>query len=139
MDKETADRMTDQDLQIIKAKLEVDKNCDCPDCRDKREMVREIERLWEALTHPPVVEAKPQGEAALEYAQSIVKSLLTKHWPEIAGFKVLDDMQGVLSQLDNMTCGLIRKEAARVPPEPPACPYCNMKALREAIEAQGKE
>lgn len=49
------------DLETIKAKMELDKNCDCPDCRDKREMVAEIERMRAAQPTPvpPVPHAIP--------------------------------------------------------------------------------
>lgn len=66
---------------------------------------------WECMRMEQAARVPPEETNNLECAQSLVKHLYTKHWPEITGFKVLDDMQGVLSQLDNMTSGMVRKPA----------------------------
>jgi hypothetical protein len=52
------------DLALIKAKMEVDKYCDCPKCQDMRDLVTEVERL---RSRP-----EDQGEAALTDAERVV-------------------------------------------------------------------
>lgn len=47
----------------------------------------------------------------LPSAQDLVRSLARKHFPEVPNFEALDDLAGVLSQLDNMTTALTRKQA----------------------------
>lgn len=45
----------------------------------------------------------------LDYAQRLARYLADKYYPENKRFEVLGSMQGVLSQIDNMICGLARK------------------------------
>lgn len=49
-----------------------------------------------------------QSQDALGYAQRLAKSIASKEYPEVTQFEVLDDLMGVLSQIDNMTCGMTR-------------------------------
>lgn len=49
-----------------------------------------------------------QSQDALGYAQRLAKSIASKEYPEVTQFEVLGDLMGVLSQIDNMTCGMTR-------------------------------
>ena len=52
------------------------------------------------------------AEGALGYAQRLATGLWEKHWRDSAPqWKVLDDMLGVLTQIDKMVCGLSRSPA----------------------------
>ncbi|KVL90778.1 hypothetical protein WT02_23235 [Burkholderia stagnalis] len=52
------------------------------------------------------------AEVALGYAQRLATGLWEKHWRDSAPqWKVLDDTLGVLTQIDNMVCGLSRSPA----------------------------
>jgi hypothetical protein len=51
-----------------------------------------------------------QIDRNLAYAQRLAQYLAGKHWPENKRFEVLRSMQGVLSQIDNMICGLERRK-----------------------------
>lgn len=45
----------------------------------------------------------------LKSTQDLALSLAKKHYPEVSQFEVLDELAGVISQIDNMTTGLQRK------------------------------
>ena len=51
---------------------------------------------------------------ALDYAKELALHTARKWWPENGAFKPLDDLVGVLSQIDNMLTGLVRPS----PPDP---------------------
>ncbi|MGU7812670.1 hypothetical protein [Burkholderia sp. AW49-1] len=52
------------------------------------------------------------AEGVLGYAQRLATGLWEKHWRDSAPqWKVLDDTLGVLTQIDNMVCGLSRSPA----------------------------
>lgn len=42
----------------------------------------------------------------LKPAQSLAKYMAKEFYPEVTGFEVLGDLAGVISQIDNMVCGL---------------------------------
>jgi hypothetical protein len=47
---------------------------------------------------------------ATTYARELAVSLWEKHWKATApNWKPLDDLYGILTQIDNMTCGMVRK------------------------------
>jgi hypothetical protein len=51
-----------------------------------------------------------QGEPwLLESTQELAKAMAKKFYPEVTQWEVLDNLAGVISQIDNMTTGLIRK------------------------------
>lgn len=73
----------------------------------------------------------------LEYAQQLARGLAERHYPGAPEFKPFDDVWGVLSQIDNMSCGLVRD------PDPEGWQrYRRERALREmrepADEREGK-
>ncbi|MCF8156697.1 MAG: hypothetical protein K9K35_11880 [Rhodoferax sp.] len=45
----------------------------------------------------------------LKSTQDLCLSLAKRVYPEVTGFQVLDDLAGVISQIDNITCGMERK------------------------------
>jgi hypothetical protein len=51
----------------------------------------------------------PTG-AEVEYAKRIAMSLHDQHYPEFDAWKPLPDLAGILTQIDNMTSGLTRKD-----------------------------
>lgn len=57
---------------------------------------------------------RPIGEShernAYEYAKELAVSIAKTHYPEPPEFEPLDDLMGILTQIDHMTTGLKRKE-----------------------------
>lgn len=47
----------------------------------------------------------------LGYAQELTLSIAKRCYPEVPQFEVLDDLAGVISQIDNMTSGMVRQAA----------------------------
>jgi hypothetical protein len=45
----------------------------------------------------------------LESTQTLAKTLAREFYPEVTQWKCLNDLAGVISQIDNMTTGLMRK------------------------------
>lgn len=65
---------------------------------------------------PAIINAN-RPEVLLPYAQHIAVALVEKHFPELAGkFVPYGDVAGVLEQIDNITCGLVRPKRARIDP-----------------------
>jgi hypothetical protein len=50
--------------------------------------------------------------AALGYATNLAVALHAKHYPEVAQWKPLGTVLGLLTQIDNMTCGLVKPSQA---------------------------
>jgi hypothetical protein len=44
---------------------------------------------------------------AMNYATTLAKTLHAKHYPQVTQWKPLPDLLGVLTQIDNMTAGLV--------------------------------
>ncbi|MCA8324065.1 hypothetical protein [Burkholderia cepacia] len=62
------------------------------------------------------------AEGALGYAQRLAVGLWEKHYRDSAPqWKVLDDTLGVLTQIDNMVCGLSRSTAMAAEASQPVC------------------
>ena len=71
--------------------------------------------------------AQPEQEPwLLESTQSLAKSLARKFYPEVTQWECLDDLAGVISQIDNMTTGLMRKPPLPVQ-ERNFCPRCGKR------------
>jgi len=52
-----------------------------------------------------------EDNKALDYAVRLAASLSKKHFPEVPQWRPLDNIIGVLTQIDNMTCALSRAAA----------------------------
>ena len=64
---------------------------------------------------------KPEKDNTYVYASSLATAIWQKHYiKESPKFALLDTTQGVLTQIDNMTCGLVREKPAQPEQEPVA-------------------
>jgi hypothetical protein len=71
-------------------------------------------QMYEAITAIEEVLAQPEQEQdnAYIYASNLAKTIWQKHYmKESPKFALLDTTEGVLTQIDNMTCGLVRETA----------------------------
>ena len=63
--------------------------------------------------------AQPEQDSTYIYASSLAKTIWQKHYiKESPKFALLDTTEGVLTQIDNMTCGLVREKPAQPEQEP---------------------
>ena len=63
--------------------------------------------------------AQPEQDNTYMYASSLATSIWQKHYiKESPKFALLDTTEGVLTQIDNMTCGLVREKPAQPEQEP---------------------
>ncbi len=67
---------------------------------------------WVEPLYTSPLQRKPQQELwLLETTQTLAKNLARKFYPEVTQWECLNDLAGVISQIDNMTTGLMRKPA----------------------------
>ena len=94
----TKDEALKMALECIEA---WDRGCD----RDAywRDIEKATEAIKASLTQPE------QEPWLLESTQTLAKNLARKFYPEVTQWECLDDLAGVISQIDNMTTGLMRK------------------------------
>jgi len=65
-----------------------------------------------------IAEAEKQDNAYI-YASNLAKTIWQKHYmKESPKFALLDTIEGVLTQIDNMTCRLVREKPAQPEQEP---------------------
>jgi hypothetical protein len=65
--------------------------------------------------------AQPEQDSTYTYASNLAKTIWQKHYiKESPKFALLDTTEGVLTQIDNMTCGLVREKPAQPEQEPVA-------------------
>ena len=63
--------------------------------------------------------AQPEQDSTYTYASSLATTIWQKHYiKESPKFALLDTTEGVLTQIDNMTCGLVREKPAQPKQEP---------------------
>ena len=63
--------------------------------------------------------AQPERDNTYVYASSLATAIWQKHYiKESPKFALLDTTEGVLTQIDNMTCGLVREKLAQPEQEP---------------------
>jgi hypothetical protein len=87
----------------------------------------------EKIKHPEGTEWYDQAITAIKealaqeqdgtyvYASNLAKTIWQKHYmKESPKFALLDTTEGVLTQIDNMTCGLVREKPAQPEQEPVA-------------------
>jgi hypothetical protein len=80
--------------------------------------------------------AKQEQDSTYIYASSLAKTIWQKHYmKESPKFALLDTTAGVLTQIDNMTCGLVREKPAQQEQEQgePVCPECKAGVLYECV------
>lgn len=77
-----------------------------------------------------------QGEAAKKYAENLCISMARKFYPEVTQFEPLDDLFGLLTQIDNMTTGLVRPQATETAWRPIETAPANVEVI-VAIEGGG--
>ena len=78
-------------------------------------------QMYEVIT--AIKESLKQSEQdnTYAYASSLAKTIWQKHYiKESPKFALLDTTEGVLTQIDNMTCGLVREKPAQPEQEPVA-------------------
>ena len=78
------------ELDIIEAKLEVDKHCDCPDCRDKRWLVKTLRASLLAQPRETIPEnILRAADAIAAYPEAyqgyplILAKYLRDNWPSL--------------------------------------------------------
>ena len=65
--------------------------------------------------------AQPEQDNTYIYASSLATAIWQKHYmKESPKFALFDTTEGVLTQIDNMTCGLVREKPAQPEQEPVA-------------------
>ena len=95
--------------------LVLDESDDAPALQGVRMRKQKAEKaLREAL-------AQPEQDNTYIYASSLATAIWQKHYmKESPKFALLDTTEGVLTQIDNMTCGLVREKPAQPEQEPVA-------------------
>ena len=82
---------------------------------------RKPERVEQAITAIKEALAQPEHDNIYGYASSLATAIWHKHYiKESPKFALLDTTEGVLTQIDNMTCGLVREKPAQPEQEPVA-------------------
>ena len=90
-------------------------------------LVAEIKRLIDVIGGMAL--AQPEQDNTYIYASNLAKTIWQKHYiKESPKFALLDTTEGVLTQIDNMTCGLVREKPAQ-PEQKPMHPQ--LKAMLE--------
>ena len=78
----------------------------------------------EAITNIKAALAQPEQDNTYVYASKLAKTMWQKHYmKESPKFELLDTTEGVLTQIDNMTCGLVREKPAQPAQEAKSVTY----------------
>ena len=82
----------------------------------------QLERFAKLVAEKVIKEALAQEQDnAYIYASNLAKTIWQKHYiKESPKFALFDTIEGVLTQIDNMTCGLVREKPAQPEQEPVA-------------------
>ena len=72
--------------------------------------VQEVQPLFAAPV-PPVREP----DWLLKTTQDLARAIARDNFPDVPQWEVFDDLPGVISQIDNMVCGMERKKPVREP------------------------
>ena len=80
----------------------------------------QLERFAKLVAEKVIKEALAQEQDnAYIYASNLAKTIWQKHYiKESPKFALFDTIEGVLTQIDNMTCGLVREKPAQPEQEP---------------------
>lgn len=84
----------------------------------------------------PSVQAQDVSETELAYkeARQLAVSIHAQHYRDVTNWKPFDDLRGVISQIDNMVCGL-----ALVPDGSQIVPKIPTKKMQEAYGFEGPD
>jgi hypothetical protein len=83
--------------------------------KESSEKIKKLEKVIEDF------EIEREQDNAYIYASSLATAIWQKHYiKESPKFELLDTTEGVLTQIDNMTCGLVREKPAQQEQEPVA-------------------
>jgi len=89
--------------------------------------MREVQRLGQEI----------EQDHAYGYASRLAVAIWQKHYMKDAPkWKPLDTTEGVLTQIDNMTCGLVREKPAQPEQELVADDIASIIAARDMLDAQ---
>ena len=87
-----------------------------------------------ALYASPPQRQTDQEPWLLESTQTLAKTLAREFYPEVTQWECLNDLAGVISQIDNMTTGLMRKTEQ----EPVAWQWLDTATFRKKIPPTGE-
>ena len=112
--------------EALKLALEALENAEYGDY-DKKELNKAITAIKEAL-------AQPEQDNTYTYASSLATAIWQKHYiKDSPKWKPLDTIDGVLTQIDNMTCGLVREKPAQPEQEPVAWQWLDTAHFRKKL------
>ena len=141
--------MTPQERKVFELALEALTHGGCPpDCKDGMTDSGGVHPWGEAVLIPcpncqtitAIKEAlaQPEQDNTYIYASSLATAIWQKHYmKESPKFALFDTTEGVLTQIDNMTCGLVREKPAQPEQEPVAWMFQHEETGRTVcIDAQ---
>ena len=85
--------------------------------------VQEVQQLFAA----PILPVR-EPDWLLKTTQDLARAIARDNFPDVPQWEVFDDLPGVISQIDNMVCGMERKKPVREP-----LSDNTIAALRQAI------
>ena len=96
-------------------------------------------RKEQAITAIKKALAQPEHDNIYGYASSLATAIWHKHYiKESPKFALLDTTEGVLTQIDNMTCGLVREKPAQ-PEQTNTRPYYTIDELNAWADEKEKQ
>ena len=103
--------MTQDELKMVLEALEL--------CNGAETVEGVVIYTDKAITAIKEALAQPERDNTYVYASSLATAIWQKHYiKESPKFALLDTTEGVLTQIDNMTCGLVREKPAQPEQEP---------------------
>ena len=72
--------------------------------------VQEVQQLFAA----PILPVR-EPDWLLKTTQDLARAIARDNFPDVPQWEVFDDLPGVISQIDNMVCGMERKKPVREP------------------------
>ena len=91
--------------------------------------VQEVQQLFAA----PILPVR-EPDWLLKTTQDLARAIARDNFPDVPQWEVFDDLPGVISEIDNMVCGMERKKPVREP-----LSDNTIAALRQAIAQPAKE
>ena len=106
--------------------------------RDGQKLYAE-DKVWSTIISIKEVLAQPEHDNIYGYASSLATAIWHKHYiKESPKFALLDTTEGVLTQIDNMTCGLVREKPAQ-PEQTNTRPYYTIDELNAWADEKEKQ